>query len=164
MNDPWDYSNALHANADQARDPWGGKVPTDAKEYAAFRRYHENTMLEMMGGTGALTLSATCEGRDAKGRPKVLHVPKAGHFGCGIAMACDHVIHQDPENPEGIWFVPLIKNTATGYWLCRACFRAFQAYHFNLDHVRGKCAKCVVESIEKVQALHPDRIHDLTLE
>ena len=78
-----------------------------------------------------------------------------------MVFACDHVIHQDPESPEGVWFIPLTRDGLTGYFLCKTCWRLKQKFKFDMDNIHVKCSACVLETIERIERSHPDRLHNL---
>jgi hypothetical protein len=148
----------------QEPDPFGGKIPGDGKGYGAFRSYYERLMLELLHGQGVIKITANCETKDARGGMMRMSGPKKEHFGSPIALACNHVIHQDEVHPEGVWFVPIDRTTGEGYWMCASCYKRFVAYKLDLDDIKGKCAMCVAESVTRIHALYPDRVHDLAAE
>ena len=142
-------------------DPFDGVIPSDAKGYRVFQDYYEKQMMQVLGGQGILKMTADCEDRGPHDQPRLLRRPKKEHFGANIVFACDHVIHQDPVNPEGVWFFPLSKDGTVGYWLCRTCWKLKQAFKFDLNNIHIKCSACVLESIQRIHDRHPDRLHNL---
>jgi hypothetical protein len=84
------------------------------------------------------------------------------HFGSDVTLACDHVLMQDPHNPEGVFFLPLRRGFDAGYYLCKTCWGLMQKRKFNpAISVKGKCSKCVGECLERIEHVHPDRLVNL---
>lgn len=163
-----DYSgyigrNILPMPGDKS-DPFGGEVPDDRQGYAAYRQHYEGLMEDTMGGMSFMQMSVSCEDREENGTPIYMRGRKhPAHEGCGIVWACNHVIHQDPVNPEGVNFIPFKRNGAAGFYLCRTCAalwegRARGKRKMSADEIKVKCAKCVLESVLKIAETHPDRL------
>lgn len=135
-------------------------VPKDRKDYAIYRQYYENIMQEVCGDDAIIKLTVACEGKDEKLRPIKMRTQKPEHYGCSFVFACHHVIHQDPVNPEGVTFVPFVRNSTTGFYLCGTCLKLFDNYKLDMNSVCGKCALCVLESVQKILEVKPDRFRD----
>ena len=139
------------------------KPPKDPKDYRIYRAYYENIYNQITDGAsqGFIKLSVNCETKDAKLRPMRLRKQKPEHFGCSFVFACNHVIHQDPENPEGVTFVPFSRGSPTGFYLCGTCLRLYEGYKLDMESVKGKCALCVLDSVQEIIKKKPDRFKDL---
>lgn len=139
-------------------DPFCGEVPQDTPGYAAYRTHHERKMEQMIGGAKSMSLHANCSFQYPNGHEGSLHHQKPEHMGAGIVIACNHVIYQDPHNPEGGRFYPLSRGKNGGFYLCKTCMKLEERHRLNLDYgISMKCAKCVLEGIMRVMAEHPDR-------
>ncbi len=146
----------------EQEDPFCGTVPDDARGYGAYRSFHEAKMNKLIGGSKQISIHMNCEILDKNGRPCKLHEQKPGHEGAGVVIACPHVIHQDPSNPEGVRFYPLYRGEGCGFYLCKTCMRLEEKHKLNFDYgVSMKCAKCVLESIMRINETHPDRLINL---
>lgn len=156
-----DYSRILGANIQDENDPFGGKIPSDPKDYGVFRKYYENKMMEVLGGQGIFKVTACCEDIGPNGQPLRRRGPKPEHMGANMCFGCDHAIHQDPVNPEGIYFVPLERGSLQGYWLCSICFRSLKRHRLDLNDIHVKCSACVLETVMRVFEQHPDRVINL---
>ncbi len=143
-------------------DPFCGEIPTDPQGYKAYRNYHENLMDECIGGAKTLSIHYSCAFQRPNGSEGSLHHQKPEHMGAGVVIACNHVIYQDPENPEGGRFYPLSRGKNGGFYLCKTCMRLEERHRLNFEvGVSMKCAKCVLESIMQLHATHPDRLINL---
>jgi hypothetical protein len=111
-------------------------VPKDRKDYKIYRQYYENLMQEVCGDDAIIKLTIACEGKDEKLRPVKMRKQKPEHYGCSFVFACHHCIHQDPVNPEGI------------------------SYKLDMNSVCGKCALCLLDSVQSILKVKPDRFRD----
>ncbi len=146
----------------QEDDPFCGEVPDDNQGYSAYRSFHEAKMNKLIGGSKQISIHINCETQGEGGRPIAMRSQKPGHEGSGIVIACHHVIHQDPHNPEGVRFYPLYRGEGSGFFLCKTCMRSEERHKLNFDTgVSMKCAKCVLEAIMKINETHPDRLINL---
>ncbi len=146
----------------EEQDPFCGEVPNDRKGYGQYKNFFEKKMLQAVGDSMTISAHANCEIWDEKGRPLALHSQVDEHRDAGIVVACAHVIYQDEVNPEGVYFRPLSRGFSTGVYLCKTCFKLElnRKLNYNL-HLHMKCSKCVGDSIERIAAVHPDRIINL---
>lgn len=160
---PFIGKNILPQGGESAEDdPFCGEVPNDAQGYTAYRRFYENKMDQMIGGMKSMSLHANCAFQKPNGAEGSLRQQKPEHMGAGIVMACNHVIYQDPHNPEGIKFYPLHRGQAVGFYLCKTCMRLEERHRLDFGlYVSMKCAKCVLESVMKLHETHPDRLINL---
>lgn len=146
----------------EEEDPFCGEVPQDSAGYTAYRRFFEKKMDNLIGGAKTMSLHANCEYMDDRGRLVGMHSQKPGHEGSGIVIACNHVVCQDPYNPEGIKYYPLSRGGAAGFYLCRTCMRLEERKKLNFEYgVSMKCAKCILEVVLKIHETHPDRLVNL---
>ncbi len=147
--------NILPTGGESAEDdPFCGEIPDDMRGYASYRSFYEKKMNDMIGGTKTMQLKINCEGW-LNGRRTQFHEPKLGHEGSGVVIACNHVIFQDETNPEGVRYYPLSRGGGAGFYLCKTCMRLEET------GVSMKCAKCVLDSIMKINETHPDRLINL---
>ncbi len=137
----------------EEEDPFCGQVPQDAVGYTAYRRFFEKKMDVLIGGAKTMSAHANCEEIDESGRHKALHHQKPDHMGASIVFACNHVIGQDPTNPEGVKFFPLVRGKNAGFFLCKTCMRLEERHKLNFERV--------FEAILKINATHPDRLINL---
>ncbi len=160
-----DYTNFIGQNIVTENDPNAPfkKPPKDPKDYAVYKSYYMNKYDEITnyGSMGIMKISVRCEGKDEKLRPIRLKAQKPEHFGCSFVFACDHVIHQDPDNPEGVTFIPFMRGGNTGYYVCGTCRKLHDTYRFDMESIHGKCALCVLESVKQIALRKPDRLIDL---
>ncbi len=144
------------------QDPFCGEIPQDAAGYGAYRSFYEKKMNDMVGGMKTMSLHMNCAFQRPNGTEGSLHHVKHEHMGAGIVMACNHVIYQDPDNPEGIKFYPLHRGEAVGFYLCKTCMRLEEKHRLDFEkYVSMKCAKCVLESVMKLHERFPDRLINL---
>ena len=159
------YKNLIGRDIVTENDPNAPfkKPPKDPKDYAVYKSYYENIYDEITdgGSQGFIKLSINCEGKDAKLRPIRMRTQKSEHFGCSFVFACDHVIHQDPDNPEGVTFIPFSRGGNTGYYVCGTCRKLHDTYRLDFETIHAKCALCVLESVQEIIKRKPDRILDL---
>ena len=157
----WDYRQTLGFNPlpDETDPEFQGEVPTDAKGYAAYRRKAEQNIEQHLGMSTVMRVSYNCESRAPNGQPIRCSGQSKEHTGCEPVFACNHVIHNDEENPHDIHFVPLNRDTTLGYYLCSYCYKSMLNYRLNIGRdVCGKCSKCVLEALMKQEAKKPGRI------
>ncbi len=154
--------------ASQQNDPFEGEIPDDAQGYRQYRDHYEKKMDDMITDTktmqkqGFMQHGINCESKAENGQPLRMNRKRPEHEGAGIVCACDHVIHHDPVNPAGVHFVPTSRGGTAGYYLCPSCFNSLQRKRFDIGkHVSMKCADCVLEAIEEIQRLRPDRLFNL---
>ncbi len=154
--------NVLPQDDGSVYDPFAGEIPNDANGYRAYRSYYEQQMDELVGGMKTMSLHANCAYQRPNGSEGSLHHQKPEHMGAGIVMACNHVIYQDPCNPEGVKFYPLSRGRCAGFYLCKICMRLEERHRLDFGtQVSMKCAKCVLESVMKLHETHPDRLINL---
>ncbi len=151
--------NILPQGGESAEDdPFCGEVPDDRQGYAAYRTFHEQKMNQLIGGGKSMSLHASCAVQLPNGREGCMKGNRQDHAGAGIVIACNHVIYQDPENPEGGRFYPLYRGEGSGFFLCKTCMKLEERHKLNFDYgVSMKCAKCVLEGIMRVTERFPDR-------
>lgn len=141
------------------------EMPKDAKDYAVYRKYWESEIESTIGNlnSGIMKCSAKCEAKDPKTGNVIRCDPaKEGHMGAGFVGACNHIIVQDPVNPEGVYYVPYIFGDANGYFVCATCFKLMEQKKFDhSEDVKAKCVLCISEAIEGIIRLKPDRFIDL---
>lgn len=146
----------------EEQDPFCGEIPQDTQGYTAYRRFFEKKMDDCIGGAKTMSVHANCEIVTPEGRLKGLHHQKPEHMGAGIVMACNHIITQDPENPEGLKFYPLSRGKSCGFYLCKTCMRLEEKHRLDfMKYVSMKCSKCVLEAVMKICENHPDRFINL---
>lgn len=139
-------------------DPFCGEVPQDTQGYAAYRTFHERKMDTLIGGAKKMSIHASCAVQLPNGREGSMRQQRPEHMGAGIVIACNHVIYQDPENPEGGRFYPLSRGKNGGFFLCKTCMGLEERHRLNFETgVSMKCAKCVLEGIMRVTERYPDR-------
>ncbi len=143
------------------QDPFCGEVPNDAQGYRAYRNFYESKMNAMLGGAKTMSIHINCSYMRPSGMEGSLHHNKPEHSGSGIVIACNHVIFQDPHNPEGVKFYPLARGSSAGYYLCKTCMRAEERHKLNYDRLSAKCSKCVLESLMSLTERFPDRFINL---
>ncbi len=145
-------------------DPFCGEVPNDAKGYSQYRSHYEGVMDDVMAMQDGmkLTLEFNCETTSENGEMRRMSGKKPGHEGAGVVYACHHVIHQDQVNPDGIEFVPTKRGSGGGYYLCKICSKALERRRLPLTQIYGKCSKCVLETVMRINATHPHRLVNLT--
>ncbi len=160
---PFGMPNILPQGGETAeQDPFCGEIPDDARGYTAYRRFYEQKMDDMIGGAKTMSLHANCAIQLPSGREGSMREQKPEHMGAGIVMACNHVIYQDPHNPEGIKFYPLSRGRAAGFYLCKSCMRLEERHRLDFGTaISMKCAKCVLEAVMKLHEQHPDRLINL---
>lgn len=160
-----DYSHFLGKNivGDGAAKCPFDRPPNNAQDYKVYRQFYEDQMQEITNGQAVIKISVNCEGKDAKLRPIRMRKQKPEHFGCHWVFACHHVIHQDPENPEGVTFVPFMRDGQQGFYVCATCLKMFEHYKLNMDSICAKCSQCVLESVEQILLKKPDRVRDYRL-
>lgn len=143
----------------EEQDPFHGEVPNDSAGYAAYKRFYEGKMERMMKQQGFMQLGMNCEDI-ATG--KALHHQLPDHAGSNIVIACNHVIHQDPHNPEGVKFLPFHRGAGGGLYLCMTCMRLEERKKLNWDRdLNMKCAMCVLDTVMRINSTHPDRLINL---
>lgn len=140
------------------------KPPKDAKDFAIYRQYHEEKMMQMMGGNGFFTVTARCWEVTKNGKARQLNFPKPGHKGAPLAISCPHVIVCDPVHPEDVFFTPFERDGRLGYYLCKTCFNLLEKKRLNIDTQTGlRCGACIEEEIIKMMSIDPAKYHDLRL-
>ncbi len=158
----WDYTESLGFNPlPSADDPeFGGKVPTDSKGYARYRQKAEQNIEDCLGMSNMMMrVSFNCEGRLPNGQPIRMPGQSKEHTGCSPVCACNHVIHNDQENPHHVHFVPLSKDNPLGYYLCEYCFKSMQNYRLDIGkEVCFKCSRCVLDALMKMEQKKPGRL------
>lgn len=145
---------------DEMLAPFGGKMPKDPKDYRMFRAAVEETMAEITGAQnmGVFKFVPNCEGL-VDGKPRQIKPFKPEHAGASFVYACDHVIFQDPVNPEGVVFIVLKVGSGHGYFLCKTCANLMQRHRLPCHlAIKMKCAKCVGEALDRIREKFPDRI------
>jgi hypothetical protein len=155
--------------ASHQNDPFEGEIPDDAQGYRQYRDHYEAKMDNMITDVktkqkqGFMQQGINCEDKAANGQPLRMNRKKPAHEGAGIVCACNHVIHQDPVNPAGVYFVPFKRGGTAGYFLCPICHKSLLAKRLDIGtQVSMKCADCVLEAIEEIQKLRPERLHNLS--
>ncbi len=164
-----DYTRVLglQENIMDNSDPFGGKIPNNAKDYGAYTNYYEEKMCSALRSRktgmleGRFTITSTCEGRDEHGQPLRMSSQKKEHFGCGPVFACNHAMHQDLVHPEGIWFVPIARGDGMGYFLCTYCFKSHERKRLDYNEIKQKCSLCLMDEINRVMAIDPGLVHNL---
>ena len=167
-----DYSGFFGRNliddAAEANAPFR-TPPKDAKDYAIYRGYWEGEIQKTVGqlngctpDQGLFKASAQCEAVNPKtGNVVKCQPPKEGHMGAGFVAACNHIIVQDPVNPEGAHFLPYQRGGADGYFVCSTCFKLMEQRKFDLsEQVMCKCVKCILEALTEIKMKRPDRFFD----
>ncbi len=162
----WDYKQFLNKNivGYDAEVPPFDKPPSDPKDYAIYRQHYEGMMQEITQGQGTLKVTVNCEYQDEKGFLIRMRKPRDDHFGssAGLMYACDHIIAQDPVNPEDVYCVPFMRDGFEGYHLCKTCWRLLEQRKLDISiGVMGKCGLCIAEAVARVMQKDPARFHDL---
>lgn len=146
----------------EQEDPFCGEVPNDGKGYRQYKEFHEAKMTRLLGGQKFAMIEYNCEYRDEQGRPRSLNGKKEGHKGAGAVIACHHVIHEDPEHPDGVKFVPFKRDSTNGLYLCFTCLKFYERHRLNLDNdVSMKCSRCVLDTIMEIGKYRPDKLINL---
>ena len=161
----WDYSEFLRGQVDDAKiaaakknDPFCGETPTIGKDYRAYQKYWEGEFHEALGNAIRLKWNSCCE-TVSNGQRIVLPGRKKNHIGSNVILACDHLLPQDPENPDGVYFFPLERGGTAGYYVCPPCFRAIERHKYNFGReIKMKCALCIGEFVSAVSTAFPDRL------
>jgi hypothetical protein len=143
------------------------EMPRDKKDYKVYRQYWESEIESTLGilNSGIIKVSANCEGVDPKtGKLHKITPSKEGHMGCGFLAADNYIMQQDPINPEGAVFVPYSMNSANGYFLCMTHYKLLEDGKLDVGAVvAAKCARCLLEALQNIRNLKPDRFLDLRL-
>ncbi len=162
---PFIGKNILPMPGDK-QDPFGGEIPNDRQGYAEYRSHYEGIMDEVvqndMHGMGKMIMTVNCEDTTASGQMRRMSGKKPEHEGCSIVFACNHVIHQDPVNPDGIEFVPVTRGGAGGFYLCPICSKSLERKRLNFDDIKIKCSACVLDTVMRISSQRPDRLKNLT--
>lgn len=157
----WDYKQSLGFNPlpDETDPEFQGEIPKDAKGYASYRKKAEQNIEDHLGISTVMRVSYNCEGRLPNDQPIRMPGQSKEHTGCAPVFACNHVIHNDPENPHFIHFVPLNKETTLGYYLCDYCYKSMTNHKLIIGReVSGKCSRCVLDALMKQEQKKPGRM------
>lgn len=163
----WDYGHFFKGQIDASQlerakknDPYSGEVPTTARDYRGYQKFHEDTMHNALGQAAIFRVTICCEALDVTtGKIMTLPGPKKTHIGASFVFACKHVLCQDTQHPEGIYFWPLQRNGTSGYYVCPSCLRAIERKRYNFGmELQPHCALCMSEKLSEIEKAHPDKL------
>ncbi len=166
---PWDYQQFLKGHVNEAMlhkarvdDPFEGETPTIGKDYRAYQRYWENTLHQALGQHAILKLTVNCEAVDEHGRAFTLKGQKKDHVGSSFVFGCQHILIQDPERPDGVYFWPLDKHSIQGYYVCPACFKAIERHKYDFGReILPHCALCFGTKLNEMHVHSPEKVVSL---
>lgn len=168
----WQYDNFFKGFMNEGvirkaerEDPFEGETPTTPKEYRSYQANREKAMMEALDWHLPLKITINCEVMDLKGKRLVLPGPKKTHIGSSFVFGCQHIIIQDPDGPDKIYFWPLERGSTKGYYVCKSCFDRIEKHRYNFDtEIEPHCALCISEVLTDIENKHPGRLITLRRE